>query len=78
LDDLLKVDDPQKVFRQDGMLREVKKALSERIPDGELNLLLGDESAVGRERPQRAQQQDVADGLREIAIVYSTRSPKAF
>ena len=43
LDQLLAGRDPRELFARDGLVDELKKALSERIPNTELDAHLGDE-----------------------------------
>ena len=49
LDQLLKDQDPQKVFSSEGLLGDLKKALAERMLDAEMDVHLGseDEQAAG-------------------------------
>ena len=44
LDELLKDQDPQRVFQQDGLLGELKQALAERMLDAEMDVHLGSEA----------------------------------
>jgi len=48
LDQLLAGRDPQEVFGRDGLVDELKKALSERILNTELDEHLGEERGEGR------------------------------
>src|SRR4051794_2039841 len=52
LDELLKGQDPKKLFEQDGLLNELKKALAERALNAELDNHLGQEAeqAAGNHR----------------------------
>lgn len=49
LDRLLAGHDPQDIFSKDGLLDELKKALSERVLNAELDVHLENEQAAGRE-----------------------------
>jgi putative transposase len=48
LDQLLSGRDPEEVFAKDGLLDDLKKALSERILNAELDEHLGEERSEGR------------------------------
>jgi putative transposase len=51
LDQLLARRDPQELFGTDGLLEELKKALSERILNTELDEHLGEERSQGNAKP---------------------------
>ena len=54
LDQLLASRDPKDVFNKDGLVNELKKALSERILNTELDEHLDDDSVEGKvQSPQR-------------------------
>lgn len=63
LDQLLKDQDPQKVFSSEGLLGDLKKALAERMLDAEMGVHLGneDEQAVGNHRNGRSPKRVLTD-----------------
>jgi putative transposase len=71
LDELLKDQDPNKVFDSDGLLGDLKKALAERILDAEMDHHLDqdDEQAAGNHRNGRSQKTVLTDsGAMPLAI----------
>lgn len=71
LDSLLAGRDPKRVFEQDGLLDELKKALAERILSTELDHHLGqdEEQAVGNHRNGRSQKTVLTEsGKLELSI----------
>lgn len=74
LDQLLAGRDPQELFAKDGLIDELKKALSERMLAAELDdhLEFGDRSRR-HEPTERQLEEDGADGLVEGDARYSPR-----
>ena len=63
IDSLLKDQDPSKVFEQDGLLGDLKKALAERMLDAEMDVHLGqeDQQSAGNHRNGHSTKQVLTD-----------------
>ena len=73
LDQLLEGRDPETVFTQDGLLDELKKGLSERVLNAELDAHLDTETADGKtNRHNGRSQKTVLTGYVEGDAGYST------
>ena len=69
LDQLLAGRDPQEVFSRDGLVDELKKALSERILNTELDQHLGGERQEGRaNRRNGSSQKTVLTGASKVTL----------
>ena len=72
LDQLLEGRDPETVFTQDGLLDELKKGLSERVLNAELDAHLDAETADGKTNRHRPIAEDGPHGYVEGDAGYST------
>ena len=77
LDQLLAGRDPNEVFAKEGLLAELKKALSERILNAELDEHLGEERAEGSaNRRNGSSQKTVLTGSSKVRLSEATRKPQ--
>ena len=69
LDELLEGRDPETVFTQDGLLDELKKGLSERVLNAELDAHLDTETADGKtNRRNGRSQKTVLTGTSKVTL----------